>query len=229
MHALSPVTRTELRPAYVQIAEQLRRAILGLKVPEGVKLPSETELISRFGVARMTVREGIRVLRNEGLLNAEQGRGVFVSGGAALPLVGMGQTASANEAAWREDIASQVGRMVWESAAGEGDWARQALRLGTNEAMSRAEYRVSDGARREETGWLYVPVDVESAPVEVASAMAGAKRWVVSVRAGGPGDLPEMRDQLVTSRIGRLASAAPVVAARGVRYGLWSVTTEELI
>ena len=70
------VARYDLTPAYIQIADELRQEI-GL-MGEGERLPSETVLVRRFGVARMTVRQAIRVLRDEGLVEAEQGRGVFV-------------------------------------------------------------------------------------------------------------------------------------------------------
>ncbi|MBB5154040.1 GntR family transcriptional regulator [Saccharopolyspora phatthalungensis] len=44
----------------------------------GEKLPSEATLIEHYAVARMTVRQAIQELRNEGLVVAEHGKGVFV-------------------------------------------------------------------------------------------------------------------------------------------------------
>jgi GntR family transcriptional regulator len=44
----------------------------------GDKLPSERELARRFGTARNTAREAIRLLTEEGLVTAQHGRGVFV-------------------------------------------------------------------------------------------------------------------------------------------------------
>lgn len=76
--ALQAVSRDDTQPAYAQIAEQLRRVILDKKVTPGTQLPSETELVQRFRVSRMTVREGIRVLRQNNTLRAHQGVGVFV-------------------------------------------------------------------------------------------------------------------------------------------------------
>ena len=81
IEALRAVIRDDTQPAYAQIAEQLRRVILEWKITPGTQLPSETELVERFGVSRMTVREGIRVLRQNGTLRAHQGIGVFVGNG----------------------------------------------------------------------------------------------------------------------------------------------------
>jgi GntR family transcriptional regulator, transcriptional repressor for pyruvate dehydrogenase complex len=62
--AFSEVVR---RPAYLQVAEQLREAILDGSLPSGSVLPSERELTERFGVARTTVREALRALQAQGL------------------------------------------------------------------------------------------------------------------------------------------------------------------
>ena len=76
--ALSAVRPESDLPGFLQIAAQLRHDIAAGAYPPGSKLPSETELVRAFGVARMTVRAGLAELRNEGLVVSEQGRGVFV-------------------------------------------------------------------------------------------------------------------------------------------------------
>lgn len=66
------------RPPYQQVAQALRAAILTRKVQPGDKLPSLTELAQRYSVARMTVQQAMRLLREEGLIVSRQGSGVFV-------------------------------------------------------------------------------------------------------------------------------------------------------
>jgi DNA-binding transcriptional regulator YhcF (GntR family) len=66
------------RPPYRQVANALRAAILTRKFEPGEKLPSGTELAATYGVARMTVQQAIRLLRDEGLVVSRQGSGVFV-------------------------------------------------------------------------------------------------------------------------------------------------------
>jgi GntR family transcriptional regulator len=66
------------RAVYKQIADHLRAAIVRQRLREGDQLPSETQLMAHYGVARMTARNALRVLQDEGLITAEHGRGVYV-------------------------------------------------------------------------------------------------------------------------------------------------------
>lgn len=66
------------RAVYRQIADHLRAAMTRRRLREGDQLPSEAQLMSHYGVARMTVRNALRVLQEEGLITAEHGRGVYV-------------------------------------------------------------------------------------------------------------------------------------------------------
>lgn len=66
------------RPAYKQIADILHESIRTGELAPGTKLPSESALIDKFGVAQGTVRQALNLLRGEGLVQAQQGRGVFV-------------------------------------------------------------------------------------------------------------------------------------------------------
>jgi DNA-binding transcriptional regulator YhcF (GntR family) len=66
------------RPPYQQVANALRAAILTRTLQPGDKLPSGPELAKRYGVARMTVQQAIRILRDEGLIVSRQGSGVYV-------------------------------------------------------------------------------------------------------------------------------------------------------
>jgi GntR family transcriptional regulator len=61
-----------------RIADALRALITARELAPGDKLPSERELAGRFGAARNTAREAIRLLTEEGLVTARHGRGVFV-------------------------------------------------------------------------------------------------------------------------------------------------------
>ncbi|NMO93999.1 GntR family transcriptional regulator [Actinomycetospora sp. TBRC 11914] len=74
------------RPPYQQVANALRAAILTRTLSPGEKLPSGVALASRYGVARMTVQQAIRLLRDEGLVVSRQGSGVFVRQRAERPV-----------------------------------------------------------------------------------------------------------------------------------------------
>jgi GntR family transcriptional regulator len=75
---LGTVDRSNDRPPYKQIADQLRAAIALGRLAPGDKLPSEADLVDHYDVSRMTTRQAIQELRSEGLVDAKQGLGVFV-------------------------------------------------------------------------------------------------------------------------------------------------------
>lgn len=83
MTALDP---DDPRPPYAQVASALRAAILTKTLKPGDQLPSGSQLSKRYGVARMTVQQAIRVLREEGLVVSRQGSGVFVRERTARPV-----------------------------------------------------------------------------------------------------------------------------------------------
>ncbi|NER80939.1 MAG: phosphonate metabolism transcriptional regulator PhnF [Leptolyngbya sp. SIO1D8] len=68
----------EALPIYLQIASELRQNIQESVFKIGDRLPTETELSERFGVNRHTLRRAMEVLRQEGLVGVERGRGTFV-------------------------------------------------------------------------------------------------------------------------------------------------------
>jgi GntR family transcriptional regulator len=61
-----------------QIADFLREDIQLGRLTEGARLPSERELMDTHGAARGTVRQSIALLKSEGLISTEHGRGAFV-------------------------------------------------------------------------------------------------------------------------------------------------------
>jgi GntR family transcriptional repressor for pyruvate dehydrogenase complex len=71
----------KVRPAYEQVAEQLRQQILEGRLRAGDRLPSETELLTLFGVSRSTLREALRALAARDLVHTVRGvtGGTFVS------------------------------------------------------------------------------------------------------------------------------------------------------
>ncbi|WP_285697424.1 HD domain-containing protein [Actinomadura sp. NBRC 104412] len=73
------------RPANVQIAASIRAAILTGEIEPGEQLPSTHELADYFGVARMTVQNAVRSLKEEGWVDSRVGSGVYVKEQAKLP------------------------------------------------------------------------------------------------------------------------------------------------
>jgi DNA-binding GntR family transcriptional regulator len=77
------VDTSDPTPPYAQIARHLRQQITSGELRSGEKLPSGRELAKRFGVSTKTVASAIKMLRDAGLLTAQQGRGTFVRDPAA--------------------------------------------------------------------------------------------------------------------------------------------------
>ncbi|SMC68880.1 GntR family transcriptional regulator [Lentzea albidocapillata] len=66
------------RVGYREIADDLRRQIDSGELPPGSKVPGENDLTSRYGVAQLTARHALDVLKTEGLIVAKRGSGTFV-------------------------------------------------------------------------------------------------------------------------------------------------------
>lgn len=71
------IDRNSSVPMYVQLAEEIRRQIENNIILPGDKLKSESEMVKEYGVARLTVRESLNILVNEGLVEKRQGKGTF--------------------------------------------------------------------------------------------------------------------------------------------------------
>jgi len=66
-------------PLYINIKNQLKRQILSDNYSIDERIPSENQLMTSFGVSRITVRKALKELHAEGLLWSIQGKGAFVS------------------------------------------------------------------------------------------------------------------------------------------------------
>lgn len=80
---LQPIV-TDPRSLSVQVAERIRGLIAGKSLGPGERLPTEADFSERFGVGRTTVREALKQLENDGLLQVRRGLGRFVSAAPSL-------------------------------------------------------------------------------------------------------------------------------------------------
>lgn len=67
-------------PRYVQLADDLTRQIRGGQYGPHARLPSESELMTRWNVSRVTVRQSMALLEKRGLVVRRRGVGSFVTG-----------------------------------------------------------------------------------------------------------------------------------------------------
>jgi len=66
-------------PLYYQLANLLTEKIVSRELHTGDRLPTEVELVEQYGISRITVRQALRLLEEEGLIRREVGRGTFVT------------------------------------------------------------------------------------------------------------------------------------------------------
>ena len=66
-------------PRYLQVATALRQRINSGQWAVGEKIATLEQLENEFQVARVTIRQAVDILQQEGMLKSEQGRGTFVT------------------------------------------------------------------------------------------------------------------------------------------------------
>ncbi len=124
---------------YQDIIDDLRASILDGRLEAGARLPSENELAQRYETSRPTVRRAVALLKAEGLVSTEQGRGVFVRPKPHVRLLLSGGSFRRHRRAGRSGFSAQVEEqgqtpeqrildVGWVQAAPE-----VALRLGVDE------------------------------------------------------------------------------------------------
>ncbi len=112
MDSLTSINRMDGIPRYVQIRESLREEVKSKRLLPGAKLPSEDEMAVQFGVSRMTIRQGIADLIEEGILYRRHGVGTFV----AQPMISRDHTRLTNffESSQANNVAATMRVLIAE-------------------------------------------------------------------------------------------------------------------
>lgn len=118
-----------------QVEQRLAEAIRSGVLVEGERLPSETELAGRLGVAVVTVREALVGLRAQGLVTTTRGRGggTFVAAGATVD---------------EEALAERLGAMSRAELHDRGTQYALVLAGCAELAAERADEEEADSLRR---------------------------------------------------------------------------------
>lgn len=66
-------------PMYIKIHNQIKRDIENHVYQVGDRIPAERQLAVKFGVSRMTLRQAIKTLEDEGILERRLGSGTYVA------------------------------------------------------------------------------------------------------------------------------------------------------
>ncbi len=77
-------------PKYQEVYSELSREIRSGRLTKGQRLPSEAELVRRFGASRITVGRAMRDLQSHGLVERRVGSGTYVKAPAAAGALSFG-------------------------------------------------------------------------------------------------------------------------------------------
>ena len=100
------------------VRSELRRAIIEGEFPPGSRLPNEEALCVRFGVSRITLREAVRGLIEDGYVIRRQGAGTFVTSG---PVLRNSLDTNFSYTEYLESTGIKVSKKVLEAATIEAD------------------------------------------------------------------------------------------------------------
>lgn len=214
--ALAGVTldRSSPLPLYQQIKQQLAR-IAGARRDSPGRFHSETEIARAFGVSRMTVRQAIEELVDEGVLRRRRGAGTFVTLATLEERFTPGMEL---EEAWSANAGEmRVEPLVWEMRPCPADFA--AL-LGVEEGAA-----IRYLSRLRLAGTLPVAVDHRYIPADLAAGIGprGVRKsmllqlWNLLELSHGELELDAAAAGQPESRALGIAVGAPLIRRR-VRY-----------
>ena len=213
---------------YQQVAAAIREAILTGEFAPDALLPSEAQLMARYGVSRPTVRNAVAALRAEGLIDVRHGKGSFVraSGQPVLTVERrISRTAGGTFVMPCGDVWQEVEEPTTYRTHTTKDTGR-SLHLSEEEALFGCDRLLIDpGTGTRAMHRTLIPFEVAEAvpglaeePSEHPTALygllteAGHKLfWTETVRAHMP--LPDERTTL------RLPDATPVLHVSRVAHG----------
>ena len=149
---------------YEQIVQQIEESIAKDLMKAGDQLPAERELAQQFGVSRTAVREAVKTLREKNLVEAQPGRGTFITGGTRQT---MRQSIDLLVRAEHPEGINQLGevRAIFEPEIA----ALAATRIGESHlAMMRDAITVMDRSMNDPEAFIEADLDFHLALAEAA-------------------------------------------------------------
>jgi len=213
---------------YQQVAAAIREAILSGEFSAGSVLPSEAQLMARYGVSRPTVRNAIAALRTEGLIDVRHGKGSFVRSSRHPVLTLQRRISRTADGAF-----VMPGGDIWQEAEEPTPYRTRTttytgrlLELSDEEALFGCDRLLIDaGTGTRVMHRMLIPFEVAEAipplaeephqqPTEIYRLLTQAGHdltWSETVRARMP--LPDERNTL------QLSDATPILQVTRVAHG----------
>lgn len=158
-------TPSRSRPLLTDVVRAaLREAIQSGEFPMGAKLPNEEQLCGRFHVSRVTIREAVRGLIEDGFVVRRQGSGTFVT---RRPQLRNSLDENFSYTAYLEASGAKVGRQLLSvRRIGADAETAAALDIAENEPVIQLR-RVRTADRRPAVYSVdYLPVDLVDADAD---------------------------------------------------------------
>jgi GntR family transcriptional regulator len=170
-------------PKYAQVIAELQRRIEAGEYPPGSLIPSEHQLSAEFGTARPTVVRALRVLRQEGWIETQQGKGSFVRGRPALAGV---SSERRGKAALDRDESREPGELVSVSTSAAPPRVAELLGVepGTELVSRRRLIRQDDGEPSEILTWWMSLGVAEQTGLGRSEPVRGSVRSLLDRSAG---------------------------------------------
>ena len=228
-------------PKYYQLKEIIREKIEAEELEEGQLVPSERELCERYGISRMTARQAIIELVNEGALYREQGRGTFVAGkkfqqeGARLSsftqdMKDRGMTASSTVLGVEVEEAGPVVARMLGIVPGERIVRIERVRDANGEPMaletSHLLYDAAEGVLGADLATRSLYEELRKRGVRIAGAEQSYEAILVDDSEAGHLDVPAGSPALLVERVTYDAEGKPFEYVKSTyRADRYRVTT----
>jgi GntR family transcriptional regulator len=201
-------------PKYAQVIDELRRRIESGEYPPGSLLPSEHQLSDEFQIARPTVVRALRVLRQDGWIETQQGKGSFVRGRPALAGLESPRT---GEQALDRDEAREPGEVISAAITAPPARVTALLDAGKDEVLARRVLVRQEGEASELVTWWVPAALADGTDLGSSEPLHGGVRGHLSRRKGVRVDhvLEQVTARHPTAQEARLlgvAKTAPLLA-----------------
>jgi GntR family transcriptional regulator len=193
-HQLDAIDFENGIPLHLQVRDIIRHEALNDKIVDANgKMPTEFEFVKRFGVSRITIRNALQTLVEEGLLVRERGRGTFLKTNQPENWVGqlMGFTETIKEAGFTPGaqilemgMTKKISDNVKNALGSQVVWELKRLRFADDKpiAIEHAFFPVEIGLELETQDLLSIAI-YKFLEEELHTALTEAKQMISAVNA----------------------------------------------
>ncbi|MFC7305075.1 GntR family transcriptional regulator [Streptomyces monticola] len=146
------------QPAYLRVADDLRKQIVNGALPPHTRLPSQARIREEYGVSDTVALEARKVLMAEGLVEGRSGSGTYVRERPVPRRISRSAYRSSGSTPFRQEQAESGARGTWESRSEQveatGEIAeRLAIRPGDRVMRTKYVFRDAGEAMMLSTSW----------------------------------------------------------------------------